>query len=390
MDPNFDIICISTQEWDDLWTRKQRFFQHLARQGHRVLYVERQLHLLGYVNYFKSQWRRIYRWLQPPRQIEPNLFLVSPPLLLPFFLMYPAINRLNARILRPFIRRQMRRLGVENPVLWIYPLNSFELAGAFGERLRVYDCVDEWSAFKGLLRPDVMRNYEQALIRASDVVLVTRPELLAEREPLARRVHWVPNAAEIEHFAATLRPETDIPADIAALPQPVIGFVGSVQYWLDFDLLQFLAESRPGWSFVFVGPVGHRAAVESLSALPNVHLLGRRPYAQLPGYIKAFRACLNPFKTDSLGTATDPLKLYEYLATGKPVVSVDIPAARRFAPVVRIGSTAADFLAELDDIVANGHPRQAEQLALAQQHTWQARFAQVEEILREALDENRN
>jgi glycosyltransferase involved in cell wall biosynthesis len=386
----FDIVCLSTQEWDDLWTRKQRFLRHLAQQGHRVLYVERQLHLLGYLRYFKTQWRRLFQWLFKPTEIEPNLFLCSPPLLLPFFLMSPTINKLNAIILRPFIRSKMRSLNITNPVLWIYPLNAVEMVNGLDERLVIYDCVDEWSAFKGLLRQEVMQSYEKRLIQLADITIVTMPELYKARQFLAKKIYLVPNAAEVEHFAQAQHPETEIPGDIMAIAPPIIGFVGSVQYWLDYDLLHYIAQAKPEYSFVFVGPISYQAQVQKIATLPNVHLLGRRPYKSLPGYLKAFQVCINPFKVDTLAHGCDPLKLYEYLSTGKPIVSVDMPAAYGFNGLVAIGKTPAEFLAQIKAALSEGDARANERLLLAQQHSWQARFAQIDAILAEASDENRH
>jgi glycosyltransferase involved in cell wall biosynthesis len=390
MNTHFDIVCISTQEWGDLWTRKQRFMRHLAGQGHRVLYVERQLHLLGYIHNFKTQWRRLFQWLFEPAEVEPNLFVCSPPLLLPFFLMFPIINRLNAIILRPFIRRKMHSLGIKHPVLWIYPLNGVALVNSLDERLVIYDCVDEWSAFKGLLRPEVIQAYETQLIQVADVTIVTMPELYKTRQQIANRIYLVPNAAEIDHFLKAQLPETEIPEDVGSIPQPIIGFVGSVQYWLDFKLLEYLARTRPAWSFVLIGPVGHLAPVDTIASLPNVHLLGPRLYQTLPNYIKAFQVCINPFKVGDLADGCDPLKLYEYLGAGKPVVSVDMPAAHGFREAIQIARSPEEFLSEIEAAIDEGDRRQPDRLALAEQHGWQARFRQIDLILTEVLREDRN
>jgi glycosyltransferase involved in cell wall biosynthesis len=264
------------------------------------------------------------------------------------------------------------------------------LIDGFDERLVIYDCVDEWSAFKGLLKPEIMQMYERRLLQLADVTIVTMPELYKARQALARKIYLTPNAAETEHFAKAQDPKTKLPDDITAISQPIVGFVGSVQYWLDYDLLHYLAHARPEWSFVFVGPVDHRASIEKIQTLPNVHLLGSRPYQMLPNYIKAFQVCLNPFKVDALANGCDPLKLYEYLSTGKPIVSVDMPAAHGFQGLVRVGRTPAEFLQEIEAALDEGCSRTQERLLVARQHTWQARFTQIDSILAEALNENRD
>jgi glycosyltransferase involved in cell wall biosynthesis len=174
-----------------------------------------------------------------------------------------------------------------------------------------------------------------------------------------------------------------VPNDIARLPHPVIGFLGSVMYWLDFDLLRALALARPDWSFAFVGPVGRLAAIDKIR-LPNVHLLGRKPYEDVPAYVKGFDVCLNPYLMDETAKNCSPLKLYEYLASGRPVVSTDMPEARKFQEVVGIGQTPAEILDHIEAALrpeATAPDAVARRLAIALPHSWDQRFASAERVL---------
>jgi len=381
-----DILCLSSQDWNHVWTRKQRFAQRLARQGHRVLYVELQASWAS-VTILRDDPRRTMRWLRGPRQIEENLHVATLPLALPAFQMSLMINAANNVMMRRVLRRWMRRLGFERPVLWTYNPYSDGLVGRLGECCAVYECVDEFTASHGLVRPKVVGELERRVLAAVDWVIVTHQNLLRSKEPYARRIELIPNAAEVSHFGQAAEASTPLAADIEGLPRPVVGLIGTLQYWIDFDLIRYLAERRPHWSFVLIGPRGRLARTDKVEGLRNVHLLGRRPYADLPSYVKGFDACLNPYVIDGTSENCSPLKLYEYLASGKPVVSVDMPEARRFEEHVGIGTTYEEVLAQLDRAVgpegADPAAAAARRAAVAS-HSWEARFQQMEQVLHRA------
>jgi glycosyltransferase involved in cell wall biosynthesis len=216
------------------------------------------------------------------------------------------------------------------------------------------------------------------------VVIVTHEGLAGSRARPGRPAHLVPNGVELAHFAAAARPETPIAPEVEALPRPVVGFVGTLQYWIDFDLVRFLALARPRWSFVLVGSRGRLGRVERVEGLPNVRLLGARPYRDLPGFLRGFDVCLNPYVLDDVARHASPLKLYEYLAGGKPVVSVDMPEARRFGEVVGIGRTPDEMLARLEDALAPAARSTAAveaRLRAVEPCSWDRLFGQVESIL---------
>lgn len=382
-----DIVCLSSQDWRDLWTRKQRFMHRFARQGNRVLYVETELSLAS-LPALREDPARAWRWRRGPRLVEPNLHVATLPLVWPFFQMSVAINWLNNAGLAPLLRRWIRGLGLCEPILWTYNPYSASLVGRLGEALSVYDCVDDLTAARGLVRRSVVRRLERRLLENVRLVIVTQENLRQGREGPGREVVLIPNGVDVEHFRAASRPDTPVAPDLQAIPRPVVGFVGSVQYWIDFDLLGYLARARPTWSFVLVGPRGRLARVEGLEALPNVHLFGRRPYETLPTYLKGFDVCLNPYVADDVARHASPLKLYEYLASGRPVVSVDMPEARRFADVIRIGRSYPEVLDRLDEALAPGvedGSRARARIATVSACTWDHRFRDLEAALERHL-----
>jgi glycosyltransferase involved in cell wall biosynthesis len=371
---NRDIVCISTQAWSYLWTRKQRFMDRFADLGYRVLYVEPiepflwQLKGPGYNQSLGLRARL--------REVKPNLHVLSLPVMLPFSHRFGLLNRLNQAWAIAIIRRHMARLGMRSPIVWTYtPLVASQIAGLGGRRL-VYDCVDALSRYPGMGR--YVEGMEEDLLGRADVVFVTSEALLARAERLAARVHLIPNGVDVALLRRAALPETEVPADVAGLPRPVIGFVGALAEWIDLDAIRVLAERRPSWSIALIGPAEHAGEVRALERHGNVRLLGMRPKESLPGYLKAFDVCISPFRPGELAAAADPLKVYEYLAAGKPVVLSGLPAMERLADLVYVARGPEDYVAQVEKALEeNTEGRVQARLAFAETHSWDRLFAQV-------------
>jgi glycosyltransferase involved in cell wall biosynthesis len=380
-----DFIVLSTQDWDALPTRKHRFARWFAEGGSRVLYVEQQMHWAGWLADLKNQFSRAWRWLRGPRQVAPNLWVFTLPIVLPFFQMSGLINRANNLFLLPVLRAQARRLGFERPVLWTYTPHSADFVGHLGERAAVYECVDDFTSSRGLIDPEVIGRLERRLIEAVDLLIVTAPALLESKRAGAQRAILVPNGVEAEHFARAADPALMVAEKLAGLKPPVVGYLGTLNYWIDTHLLGRLAREHPDWTLVLVGPHDLLADLSPLEGLPNVVRTGRVPYADLPGYVKVFDVCLNPYVLDGVAEHCSPLKLYEYLASGKPVVSVDMPEARQFAGLVHIARDSDEFVRLVEGVLADGDGDSAARMAEARNHTWRKRFADVSTALADVL-----
>ena len=382
-----DFIILSTQDWDALPTRKHRFARWFAEGGNRVLYVEQQMHWAGWLVDLKNQFSRAWRWLGGPREIAPNLWAFTLPIALPFFQMSGLINRVNNAFLLPVLRAQMRRLGFSAPILWTYTPHSADFVGKLGEAAAVYECVDDFTSSKGLVDPRVIGRLERRLIERVDLLSVTAPALYESKREGARQVVLAPNGVEADHFAKAADPATPVAPALADVPHPVIGYLGSLNYWIDTHLLARIAREHPAWTLAIVGPHDLLADLTPLEGLPNVIMTGRVPYAEVPSYVKAFDVCLNPYILDGVAEHCSPLKLYEYVASGKPVVSVDMPEAHTFEGLIHIACDADDFAARVEQIVATGDNNAALRMAEARKHTWRRRFEQISEALGAVLRE---
>src|SRR5205823_13347203 len=160
-----------------------------------------------------------------------------------------------------------------------------------------------------------------------DLVFVVSETLLETKRRLNANTWTSPHGVDFEHFRRAQDADLAAPDDAAGLPRPIIGYFGSLEKWIDFELIDYLAEHRPQWTFLLVGRVAVPAG--RLSQRPNVRWLGRRPYESLPAYGKLFNAAIIPFRINQQTLHCNPLKLREYLAMGKPIVSVDFPEVRK-------------------------------------------------------------
>jgi glycosyltransferase involved in cell wall biosynthesis len=229
---------------------------------------------------------------------------------------------------------------------------------------------------------------EDELLRKCNVTIVTQESLLDRRQKICPQAVCIPNGADTELFAKIAADDSPIPEIIARIPRPRLGFVGHIQYWVDLKLLGYVARNRPDWSIVLIGPIHPLADAGDIKGLPNVHLVGKQPQSEIPRLLKGIDVCVNPYKPDDVAKHASPLKLYEYLAAGKPVVSTDMPEARKFGACVRIAGNYPEFLEQCDLAIKNLPESQSvieSRLATVSDHSWENRFARVNEIVSAAI-----
>ncbi len=235
----------------------------------------------------------------------------------------------------------------------------------------VYDCMDEHTGF-GTHGPGTAAD-EERLVREADLVLATSARLEERLRALRPDVLRLPNAGDERHFSR-LPPRGDGP--LARLPRPVVGYYGAISAWFDTDAVRTAARRHPDWSFALIGDT-RGADLGDLGELPNVHLLGERAYADLPAYVASFDVCTIPFRRTPLTEATHPVKIFEYFATGKPVVARRLPELEPFADVVELYETPEEFVAALErsvreSVIAGEKPDRRRKIA--RENTWQQRF----------------
>jgi glycosyltransferase involved in cell wall biosynthesis len=373
-----DIVCVGFADWDaELWTNQQHLMSRLAR-ANRVLFVEslglRRPTLAG--RDLRRIGRRLARGLAPPRERD-GVHVLSP-LVVPLH-GSAAARAVNRRVLPALVGRAARRLGFRAPLLWAYVPQAEALLDALSPAQVVYHCVDDIAAQKGIDAAD-FRAAEERFARRADLVLASAPALAERMRTLSDRVLYAPNVADTARFATALG-EGPVDPALAALPEPRIVFTGAVTATkLDLALLSELARARPDWSLALVGPVGlgdPATDVSSLAALPNVHLLGPRPYDQLPAVLRGAAAAIIPYAINELTASVFPMKVYEYLAAGLPVVATPLPALAGVEEVEVAAGGAATTTALERAFAADSPGARAERSRAASGHSWEARIAEI-------------
>lgn len=375
----YDVVFLYAPPWAGP-TRfsKHHLAAHFAERGHRVLYVEAPLTPLG-LRRGAGFLHELRGTLSSPRVVRERLWVCRHFLPLPYHAATAltstrAANRIGQRLLAPALRKDLRTLRMQQPVVIAGLPHAVDALPRLPRRCLVYHCADDYASVRGF--PSTLPAVEADLCRQAQLVITTSETLCQDRRKFNEHTYWVPNGADVAHFAQAAEPA----AELRALPRPVIGFVGGLSQWVDIPLIAALANARRAWSFVLIGPSS--IDMSAVAHLGNVHLLGPRPYQQVPSYLAAMDVAVIPFRDEPVTYHADPIKAYEYLAAGVPVVATDMPALRRLQPLVRLAHGNTAFLAQLDAAVADGrdarfHERQAE----ASKHGWDSRFAQVRELI---------
>lgn len=384
-----DVICLSSIDWGFNWQGHQQVMSTLAEQGHNVLYVENT----GVRRPGPRDWPRLVERFRNHRRGRRGLWTVRPKLVVcsPALLPFPysrAAGWINRRLLQRSVERWRGSTSNVPLVLWTFlptPL-ALALIAELPSAVSVYYCVDDLaSSSAAAVR---LRASEARLLRTADLVFTTSHKL--QKRALLHRseAHLLPFGVDFARFQAVRAGSGPAPRELEGLARPLIGYVGGVHRWVDQALLVSAARALPGATFVFVGPP--QADVGALAAQPNVRLLGPRPHAELPRYIKEFDVGIVPYRLTEYTAHVYPTKLNEYLAMGIPVVATDLPEIRHFnerhGAVVRVACDAAEFVEHLRAARRGGSAAEvARRVEIARENSWDGRSAEMTALLERAL-----
>ena len=387
----FSIICLSSQEWrEHLPTNRQQIMLRAARRGHEVLFVEAG-HFIG-----KHLWRllrgperkSLARRLFATEAVHPNVRLRTDVNLLPWGTRYRVVGRLNAWPTGLVLGRLSRKLP-QPAVLWIYHPSAVALAGHCSESLVVYDCVDDYAEqARDRRRANLIAKDDERTSVAARLVFATTTTLYQRHLERNRRTYLVPNVADYEHFAQAAD-ASSAASDVASLPRPVVGFAGNfMSSKVDFDLIENVAKARPSWTLLLIGPAdaSSEQQLRRLVTNDNIYWVGRQRYEDLPRYIAAFDVGIIPYLTNAYTRSCFPLKLYEYLAAGKPVVASGLPDLAGKEPDVVLANGVDDFIDGVQNALSQGATTDTQRRqALAAQNTWETRTGRLLDLVASEL-----
>jgi glycosyltransferase involved in cell wall biosynthesis len=378
--PDVGILALVPERFDELWTVRHHVLSRLAQYFH-VVWVNPA-----------DEWRKV-RIRDRGRDARhmaddqaPGFSVYTPPFWLPTLCRPVQLARWSFRTRLTYARRVLAERGCRTIILSLWRPEFESALTSVQHDIVSYHIDDEYSFSSVEVPPD---QCEMRLMAAADVVAVHSRGLLQNKMKTNPRTFFVPNGVDYEAYAA---PSSE-PADLAAIARPRIGYTGYLKSQLDWPLLLGLTTKRPEWSFVFVGPRRPHGeidgALDELARRPNVYLLGAKPTQELAAYPQHFDVCMMPYRVDHYTNHIYPLKLHEYLASGRPAVGTRIRTLEDFADVVDLAGTPDEWSAAITRALrptaesSDGH-RIARQ-TVARQHDWQAITRTIAETLAQVL-----
>lgn len=361
----YDVVCFANIEWDQRYQRPQHMIGAFAADGHRVFYV-------------------VASRTPPPGElyhlesVAQNVTQVTLAVPAPQDFYGQALSAENgeamARALGALACDCKLRATVVIVHLPYWTALALHLRKRLGWRV-VYDCMDEWADFPAI-GPELLA-LEERLVARAELVTVTAAQLEQKWKDRARRCLLVRNGVDFAFFSRECAPN-DL---LAGMQRPIVGYYGALAEWVDLELVAAVARAHPEWSFVLVGDVFVKD-LAGLDALPNVTMTGRRPYAEMPKYLYHFDVCLIPFKLNDVTHAVDPVKFYEYISAGKPVVSVPLKEMEGYREYAYFAEGVEAFGAAIGEALAERDPAVWQRrVALARDNDWSQRYQRTREAI---------
>jgi glycosyltransferase involved in cell wall biosynthesis len=379
---HLDIICLSDASWDwILWTNRQYALSTLARlyDNLRILYVETPSFALRRARTHSHTWPSgapiVHRKSAMPfcTEMQDRIWILRPPLPVPYRMVrekFGAILHWEVLLLTRLARRWLR---FGPTILWAYT----PYAGWYADRLechfRIYECLDEHStaAFYAWDSTRLL-HLEETFMRKADAVFTVSPRLQTRKAFANPNTIMVGNPVNYDLFAQAQQRNQPCPPEFVRLTGPILGFYGALaNYKIDFDLLFGLATAKPEWNLVLIGPV-QNDAVNKLGSLSNVLLLPGMPQEKLIRYLAWIDVLLMPYRTNEYTLSSRPLKIHEYFATGKPVVSTYVPAEAEYHNLMYLAQNTSSFVKATEQALQEKDLNKSQQRCkIAREHTWE-------------------
>ncbi len=379
---NQAVVYFSNDWKADNRTSSHHIVRHLAKHN-KVLYVESsglrppKLSSHDFIRIIK----KILKYFRGVHRITRD-FYVFTPLLFPFN-RYDAIRTLNKRILALELRFILFVLGFKDVILWIIIPHMEQMVGKLKEKSVVYYCVDDFSSLPDV-DSEIIAEMDARLTRAADVIFTPSESLFKKKLLLNKKTYLSPHGVDIEHFNKIFSENLDLPYELIKLKKPIIGFFGLIEKWIDLDLLEYLVSKKPKFSFLMIGRVVQD--ISRFTKYENVHFIGAVKYELLPNYAKAFDVAIIPYVLNKQVANANPIKLREYLALGKPIVSVRNPEIERFSDLVYIADTYEKFAVNIElALLENNALLIEKRRQKVKDSSWENRFNIVSETVESIL-----
>lgn len=359
-----DLVCLSHLRWDFVYQRPQHLLSRFARQR-RVFFVEEPV--FGGALYLDVSRR------------DDGVYVVVP------HLPHNSDGAELDSVMRGMLKRLYQDYQINEHVLWYYTPMAMGWTADLQPLAVIYDCMDELSGFKNA--PQALRERERELLQGADVVFTGGQSLYEAKRDQHKNIYAFPSSIDVTHFAQARGIKED-PADQASIPHPRLGFCGVIDERMDIELLDGIAEARPDWHLVVIGPVV-KIDPQELPRRDNIHYLGSKSYKELPAYLGGWDVALLPFARNESTRFISPTKTPEYLAAGKPVVSTSIrDVVRPYGNLglVRIADRTEEFVAAIEAAMKDDAAvRLREVDKFLAQNSWDRTWKRMTELIEDAI-----
>ena len=359
---NHDIVCYSFDFWSSLWSRTQQLMFHISEKvGNKVLFINPRFNFPYYILHPKKAIRifgvknALTAILGKHTNFRNKIIIFTPIKMIPFSGRFKLLGRLENKIYTLRISKIITKYKLNNPILWInmpylYSKSSNDLNLNFD--LRVFDWTDDWLAFEKYERPEVYgkedvgnerERYLQVLERA-DLVFTVAESLYSRAKRITPNTFLIPNGTDFENMSKSR--QNDLPAvkKMEKIRSPRIGYAGWINNRIDLELIDYAIKRNSDLEFVFIGSIAPSfRAPDHIRNCPRVHFIGTVRYHQLPLYIRYMDVLIIPHYRDEVTNAENPIKLYDYLSTGKPIVTTNIAGVERFKDFIKVARDKEEF-----------------------------------------------
>ena len=382
------IIYFGPEPWTGLWRNRHQLMSRFAEHND-VWYVEPPAMIRDVL----GLKRRDGSSSQPLRSAlfsrdASGVHIFHSPWWLPVTGRVPLSN-ISIRIFLAALSLATRIGSRRRPIVWFSRPDMVHYIGKLKAKLTIYHVVDEYSGYTHASRTEITEpdDWEIELLRQVDVVIVVTPTLYDLKSPHNRNTYIVPNAVDYDAYV-----ECDMgkPDDLVDIESPIIGYSGLVAARLDLEMLREAAEARPGWNFVLVGTVNDaqcESGMQELRDMPNVYMLGHKQIHDVPRYIHHFDVCVIPYVVNLRAQHASPIKLYEYAAASRSIVTTDFAAAHAFEGHISIAGDTGQFVSACEQALVVGPtaPEVLENRDIATKNTWDHRVQQISGIIEQAI-----
>jgi teichuronic acid biosynthesis glycosyltransferase TuaH len=396
-----DIIMLALPRWDGDYSSTAYSLAKEFSRHRRVFYIDNPFTVKDFLAGFKSKQiqsrtRALLTGKNVYTAINPNLTAVTPRLTVPVnFLpegsLYEKLSAFNDGILFRTLKKLLNDYQIKD-FIFINSFNPFyarKWPDFFKPSLYIYHTVDDISHSKYIHKHGP--RLEAQAIKRADLTFTTSIELKRLKSGLTNNIHYLPNAADVSLFRNSLNGSFQIPPEIKNIKQPMVAYTGHLDDRLDYDLLKFVFKAHPDKTFIMIGPCSvDKALYEELAAFPNVVFTGKKDLSELPAYLHFVKSTIIPFKCNTLTKSIYPLKVNEYLAAGKPVISTPFSDdILQFKGTIEIAANYEEFSQAISSSIINDSPEKMhERQCAADQNTWEARAKSFWSVIDSYLNNN--